>query len=109
MNFAISVQPFSTVAGAVFFFAIENRNYATGCFFLSAQRLFIPSVIFLRCAAVRVRLRPSRLPDTVNRLFPFPLNAAMARSRRSRWAVSSAMIEALSKWIISLKVLSVSF
>ena len=79
MNLAIAVQPFRTVTGAVFFLAIENRNYATACFFRSAQRLFIPKVIFLRCAADRVRLRPSCLPDTVNRLFPFPRSAAMAR------------------------------
>lgn len=69
------------------------------CFLHSAQRLFIAWLTFLRDDADLARLRPSRLPDKVNGLFPFPRNAAMALSRRSRWAISSVMIEALFKMV----------
>lgn len=72
--------------------------YAAAFFFRSAQRLFMAWPIFLRASAdrVRFRLRPSGFPDNVRLLFVLPRKAAIASSRRSRSASSSAMIEAVS-------------
>jgi hypothetical protein len=74
-------------------------------FFRSAQRFFIASPIRFLAAAdsVRLRLRPSGLPVTV-RVFLLPRNAAMAWSRRSRSAVSSAIISAVFNGFLHIDI-----
>lgn len=75
----------------------QDQGHATAFFFRqSAQRFFVARLSFLLVAAEWGRFRPSGLPEPLRNMIRFPLRAAMARSRRSRSASSSAMILALS-------------
>ena len=74
-----------------------DADQAAAFFFLSAQRFFMASPILRLAAADSRRFRPSCLPDAVlTGLFRLPRRAAIALSRRSRSASSSAMIVAVS-------------